>query len=82
MHADEKSKLDDKRKALEDEMNSFSKKKAAAELLQGQSFSSNSNLKKDKDRKKSVACSRNDVCNSHSASCSVLSANGVPNDVN
>lgn len=54
MHADEKSKLDEKRKALEDEMNSFGKKKAAAELLQGQSFSSNSNLKKDKDRKKSV----------------------------
>lgn len=52
MHADEKNKLDEKRKALEDEMNSFSKKKAAAELLQGQSFSSNSNIKKDKDRKK------------------------------
>uniref|UniRef100_W5KKL9 Septin n=1 Tax=Astyanax mexicanus TaxID=7994 RepID=W5KKL9_ASTMX len=52
LHADEKSKLDDKRKSLEDEMNSFSKKKAAAELLQGQSLSANSNIKKDKDRKK------------------------------
>ncbi|KAL7825983.1 hypothetical protein SRHO_G00337210 [Serrasalmus rhombeus] len=53
LHAEEKSKLDEKRKTLDDEMNSFGKKKAAAELLQGQSFSSNSNIKKDKDRKNS-----------------------------
>lgn len=49
-------------------MNSFSKKKAAAELLQGQSFSSNSNLKKDKDRKKYATRSPNSISNAHSVS--------------
>ncbi|XP_064166232.1 septin 10 isoform X3 [Anguilla rostrata] len=53
LHHDEKSKLDEKRKALEDEINTFSKKKAATELLQAQSFNTNANLKKDKDRKNS-----------------------------
>jgi predicted nuclease with TOPRIM domain len=52
LHSEEKSKLDEKRRSLEDEINTFSKKKAAAELLQGQSFNTNANLKKDKDRKK------------------------------
>lgn len=52
LHQDEKSKLDEKRRTLEDEINTFNKKKAAAELLQGQSFNTNTNAKKDKDRKK------------------------------
>ncbi|KAG9333431.1 hypothetical protein JZ751_011630 [Albula glossodonta] len=52
LHHDEKSKLDEKRKMLEDEINTFSKKKAATELLQAQSFNTNANIKKDKDRKK------------------------------
>lgn len=53
LHSEEKGKLDDKRRSLEDEINTFNKKKAAADLLQGQSFTnSNSNAKKDKDRKK------------------------------
>ncbi|XP_031414307.1 septin 10 isoform X1 [Clupea harengus] len=54
LHSEEKGKLDDKRRSLEDEINTFNKKKAAADLLQGQSFTnSNSNAKKDKDRKNS-----------------------------
>ncbi|KAJ8407096.1 hypothetical protein AAFF_G00287720 [Aldrovandia affinis] len=52
MHHDEKSKLDAKRKSLEDELNTFGKRKAAAELLQAQYFSTNAHIKKDKDRKK------------------------------
>lgn len=51
LHHDEKYKLDEKRKLLEDEINTFSKKKAATELLQAQSFNTNA-IKKDKDRKK------------------------------
>ncbi|CDQ67558.1 unnamed protein product [Oncorhynchus mykiss] len=53
LHSEEKSKLDEKRRSLEDEINTFSKKKTAAELLQGQPFNTNANLKKDKDRKNS-----------------------------
>ena len=52
MHHDDKCKLDEKRRLLEDEMNTFSKRKAATELLQAQSFNTNANMKKDKDRKK------------------------------
>lgn len=53
LHADEKSKLEEKRRSLEDEMSIFSKRKAATELLQAQSFNTSSNNKKDKDRKNS-----------------------------
>ncbi|KAI2660963.1 Septin-8 [Labeo rohita] len=52
LHADEKSKLEEKRKSLEEEMSAFSKRKAATELLQAQSFNASTNNKKDKDRKK------------------------------
>ncbi|KAJ0070204.1 hypothetical protein NL108_002526 [Boleophthalmus pectinirostris] len=50
LHADEKAALEDKKKALEEDQVSFSKRRAAAQLLQGQSLTANG--KKDKDRKK------------------------------
>ncbi|XP_016419813.1 septin-10 [Sinocyclocheilus rhinocerous] len=53
MHAEEKSKLEEKRRSLEEEMSIFSKRRAASELLQAQAFNTSSNNKKDKDRKNS-----------------------------
>uniref|UniRef100_A0A8B9H2Q4 Septin n=1 Tax=Astyanax mexicanus TaxID=7994 RepID=A0A8B9H2Q4_ASTMX len=47
-HAGEKSVLEEKKRALEEEIFSFSNRRAAAELLNAQTL----NLKKDKDRKK------------------------------
>ncbi|XP_036431743.1 septin 10 [Colossoma macropomum] len=47
LHTEEKSALEEKRRMLEEEMSFFSKRKAAAELLNSQSL----NSKKDKDRK-------------------------------
>ncbi|XP_069747272.1 septin-11-like isoform X2 [Narcine bancroftii] len=54
MHQDERKKLDEKKSLLDEEMGNFNKRKAAAELLQGQAFQTTPqmNLKKDKDRKK------------------------------
>ncbi|KAG9270967.1 septin 10 [Astyanax mexicanus] len=46
-HAEEKSVLEEKKRALEEEIFSFSNRRAAAELLNAQTL----NLKKDKDRK-------------------------------
>ncbi|XP_051881736.1 septin 10 isoform X2 [Pristis pectinata] len=53
MHQDERKKLDEKKSLLDEEMSIFNKRKAAAELLQGQAFQTTPqmNLKKDKDRK-------------------------------
>ncbi|XP_072899685.1 septin 10 isoform X1 [Hemitrygon akajei] len=53
IHQDERKKLDEKKSLLDEEMNIFSKRKAAAEFLQGQAFQTTPqmNLKKDKDRK-------------------------------
>ncbi|XP_030641805.1 septin-10 isoform X1 [Chanos chanos] len=50
LHMEERNKLEEKRKTLEDDISSFGKRKAATELLQAQSL--NANIKKDKDRKK------------------------------
>ncbi|XP_037394984.1 septin 10 [Pygocentrus nattereri] len=47
LHTEETSELEEKRRMLEEEMSFFSKRKAAAELLNSQSL----NNKKDKDRK-------------------------------
>ncbi|MBN3309362.1 SEPT8 protein, partial [Amia calva] len=54
VHQEERMKLEEKRKLLEDEINAFSKRKAATELLQAQAFNTSANvsIKKDKDRKK------------------------------
>lgn len=46
MHQDEKRKVEEKRRELEDEMNAFNRKKVACETLSSQP------LKKDKDKKK------------------------------
>uniref|UniRef100_A0A671S2U4 Septin n=1 Tax=Sinocyclocheilus anshuiensis TaxID=1608454 RepID=A0A671S2U4_9TELE len=54
LHAEEKSKLEEKRRSLEKEMSVFSKRRAASELLQAQAFNTSSNNKKDKERKNSV----------------------------
>ncbi|NWX90818.1 SEP10 protein, partial [Nothoprocta ornata] len=52
LHQEERLKLERNRRSLEDEMASFIKKKAAAELLQTQTLlSTPMSLKKDKDRK-------------------------------
>ncbi|XP_066562078.1 septin-10 isoform X2 [Amia ocellicauda] len=55
VHQEERMKLEEKRKLLEDEINTFSKRKAATELLQAQAFNTSANvsIKKDKDRKNS-----------------------------
>ncbi|XP_035173096.1 septin-10 isoform X1 [Oxyura jamaicensis] len=54
MHQEEKLKLEKKKKALEDDIAMFNKKKANAELLQTQAFVSTPvSLKRDKDRKNS-----------------------------
>ncbi|XP_069389583.1 septin 10 [Paralichthys olivaceus] len=51
LHADEKAALEEKKRHLEDDQSSFSKRRAAAQLLQAQSLTVNG--KKDKDRKNS-----------------------------
>ncbi|XP_045045079.1 septin-10 isoform X8 [Desmodus rotundus] len=54
VHQEERMKLEEKRRLLEEEIISFSKKKATSEIYQNQSFMAmGSNLKKDKDRKNS-----------------------------
>ncbi|EHB18807.1 Septin-10 [Heterocephalus glaber] len=53
VHQEERIKLEEKRRVLEEEIIAFSKKKAASEILQNQSFlASGIGMKKDKDRKK------------------------------
>lgn len=53
VHQEERMKLEEKRRLLEEEIIAFSKKKATSEIYQNQSYmASGSNLKKDKDRKK------------------------------
>ncbi|XP_044140466.1 septin-10-like [Bufo gargarizans] len=51
LHHDERTNLEDKRKELQEEINAFQKRKAAAELLQGQAFGSVANTSLKKDRK-------------------------------
>ncbi|KAM5180076.1 septin-10 isoform 1-T1 [Mantella aurantiaca] len=51
LHQDERTSLEEKRKDLQEEINAFSKRKAAAELLQGQAFGSVANASLKKDRK-------------------------------
>ncbi|KAG9492450.1 septin-10 isoform X2 [Eleutherodactylus coqui] len=51
LHHDERTSLEDKRKDLQEEINAFNKRKAAAELLQGQAFGSVANASLKKDRK-------------------------------
>lgn len=50
LHAEEKAALEEKKRLLDDDLSSFGKRKAAAQLLQAQSLTANG--KKDKDRKK------------------------------
>lgn len=50
LHADEKASLEEKKRLLEEDQSVFSKRRAAAQLLQAQSLTANG--KKDKDRKK------------------------------
>lgn len=53
IHQEERMKLEEKRRMLEEESIAFSKKKATCDLFQSQSFmASGSSIKKDKDRKK------------------------------
>lgn len=54
LHQEERLKVEEKRKLLEDEIIAFNKRKAASDILQGRSYSATPtvNLKKDKDRKK------------------------------
>ena len=54
LHQEEKGRLEERRRSLEDQLNGFSTKRAAAELLlQGGGYGGGgANLKKDKDRKK------------------------------
>ncbi|KAM9321411.1 septin-10-like [Gastrophryne carolinensis] len=51
LHQDERASLEEKRKDLQEEINAFNKRKAAAELLQGQAFGSVANTSLKKDRK-------------------------------
>ncbi|KAG8439224.1 hypothetical protein GDO86_005447 [Hymenochirus boettgeri] len=53
IHQEETKKVEDKRRDLEEEMNSFNRRKLAVETLQSQSYQATSQqpLKKDKDRK-------------------------------
>ncbi|XP_023573144.1 septin-10 [Octodon degus] len=54
IHQEERIKLEEKRRVLEEEIIAFSKKKAASDILQNQSFlASGIGMKKDKDRKNS-----------------------------
>uniref|UniRef100_A0A670J2T4 Septin n=1 Tax=Podarcis muralis TaxID=64176 RepID=A0A670J2T4_PODMU len=54
LHQEERMKVEEKRKLLEDEMSAFSKRKAASDILQGRALppTPTVGLKKDKDRKK------------------------------
>ena len=54
IHQEEKRKVEEKRRELEEEMNAFNRRKVAVETLQSQSLQATSQqpLKKDKDRKK------------------------------
>lgn len=54
IHQEEKKKVEEKRRELEEEMNAFNRRKVAVETLQSQSLLATSQqpLKKDKDRKK------------------------------
>lgn len=53
VHQEERMKLEEKRRLLEEEIIAFSKKKATSEIYQNQPYmASGSNLKKEKDRKK------------------------------
>lgn len=53
VHQEERMKLEEKRRLLEEEIISFSKKKASSEIYQNQTFmATGCNLKKDRDRKK------------------------------
>ncbi|XP_075446560.1 septin-10-like isoform X3 [Ascaphus truei] len=51
LHQDERGNLEDKRKDLQEEVNEFNKRRAAAELLQAQGFGSVGNTSLKKDRK-------------------------------
>ncbi|EAW53858.1 septin 10, isoform CRA_a [Homo sapiens] len=54
LHQEERMKLEEKRRLLEEEIIAFSKKKATSEIFHSQSFlATGSNLRKDKDRKNS-----------------------------
>ncbi|XP_053163582.1 septin-10 isoform X3 [Hemicordylus capensis] len=55
LHQEERMKVEEKRKLLEDEIIAFNKRKAASDILQGQTFAATPTvtLKKDKDRKNS-----------------------------
>nr|XP_028583854.1 septin-10 isoform X9 [Podarcis muralis] len=55
LHQEERMKVEEKRKLLEDEMSAFSKRKAASDILQGRALppTPTVGLKKDKDRKNS-----------------------------
>ena len=53
VHQEEKLRLEEKRRLLEEEIIAFSKKKSTSEIYQNQTFMTpGSNLRKDKDRKK------------------------------
>ncbi|KAJ6667963.1 hypothetical protein lerEdw1_016284 [Lerista edwardsae] len=54
IHQEEKKKVEEKRRELEEEMNAFNRRKVAVETLQSQSLQATSQqpLKKDKDKKK------------------------------
>ncbi|KAK2092912.1 Septin-10 [Saguinus oedipus] len=57
LHQEERMKLEEKRRLLEEEIIAFSKKKATSETFHNQSFlATGSNLRKDKDRKKEQSC--------------------------
>ncbi|XP_066475036.1 septin-10 isoform X1 [Tiliqua scincoides] len=55
LHLEERMKVEEKRKLLEDEIIAFNKRKAASDILQGKPYSATPtvSLKKDKDRKNS-----------------------------
>lgn len=54
IHQEEKRKVEEKRRELEEEMNAFNRRKVAVETLQSQSLQATSQqpLRKDKDKKK------------------------------
>lgn len=54
VHQEEKRKVEDKRRELEEETNAFNRRKAAVEALQSQALHATSQqpLRKDKDKKK------------------------------
>lgn len=52
LHQEERMKVEDKRKLLEEEIMAFNKRKAASDILQGQSLVSTPTVTLKKDRKK------------------------------